>query len=271
MPHFCRNELRLYLKKKNEDKIIGEADLVKNHLDNCQTCWAEWNKLRWDLAKNSDGFKELQDYLGKTFKWYLDASCALAKEWKKGNPKTLREIEEFYKHSKNYLYSLTLWHESGDRKDYLKDFKEIDRKLHINSCLDYGCGIGSDGLKMLELGKKVFFYDFDNPSTKFLKWRLEERKENAKLFFVGKVRKFPDVEAVWAIDVLEHMVDPTEIFKTITDSTKTFVHESRFGDKAGGRHPFHFEFNTQILNRELLKRNFVLDESFGNLNVWIRK
>src|SRR4051794_41957747 len=41
--------------------------------------------------------------------------------------------------------------------------------------LDYGCGTGSDGLLLLEAGYRVEFADFDNPSTAFLRWRLERR------------------------------------------------------------------------------------------------
>ena len=41
--------------------------------------------------------------------------------------------------------------------------------------LDYGCGIGSDGLLLLEAGYRVEFADFDNPSTAFLRWRLARR------------------------------------------------------------------------------------------------
>jgi len=265
--HLTDEDFRLYL----DNKEPGKFKLIKNHLDNCKSCWNKWNRLRWDLAKDSEGFKELQAFLGDSFKWYFDASWALAKEWEKKDPKTLVEVEDFYRQSKNYLYVLTLWHESGDRQNYLNEFANLTKKLDVDSCLDYGCGIGSDGLKMLDLGKKVAFYDFDNPSTEFLRWRLKKRNKKAKILFVGKVKEFPSVDLVWAIDVLEHMVDPREALVAISDKTKVFVHESKFGDKAGGRHPFHFNFNINILNRELRKRKFVWDRSFADLNVWIRK
>ena len=38
--------------------------------------------------------------------------------------------------------------------------------------LDYGCGIGADGLLLLEAGYRVEFADFDNPSIEYLRWRL---------------------------------------------------------------------------------------------------
>lgn len=271
MGHFSYRDLKSYLITKKQGKVDIRDTFISRHLDSCKICWAKWNRLRWDLSKNSKGFKELQEYLGENFNWYFDASWALAEEWERKKPKSLTEIEEFYKKSENYLYSLTLWHESGDRPDYLKQFAKLDRKININSCLDYGCGTGTDGLKMLELEKKVAFYDFDNPSIKFLKWRLKKRKLQAKILYVGKVKKFPKVELIWAIDVLEHMMNPTLILRAVSDKTKAFIHVSQFGEKREGRHPLHLEFNTKILNRALLKKNFVLDDDFPYLSVWVRK
>jgi len=272
MKHLNCRDLKIYLKSKDRFKTDNGIISIKSHLDSCRTCWKKWNRFRWDLSKDSQGFKELQEYLGRSFRWYFDASWALAEEWKRKNPKSFIEIEKFYKHSKNYLYSLTLWHESGDRKSYLEDFVRLDKKINIDSCLDYGCGIGSDGLRMLDLGKKVYFYDFDNPSIRFLRWRLKKRNKKAVTLCVGKTKRFPRVDLIWVVDVLEHMVDPTEALDAISNKTKVFVHVSQFGEKRGGRHPFHFEFNTRILNRALLRKKFILsDESFSNLNVWIKR
>lgn len=156
MRHPQSTSLEFYLKNKNCSFIVKKIISIRNHLDNCRVCWREWNHLRWEAAKSSRGFQELQSYLGKSFKWYFDASWALAQEWNKRKPKTFKEIEDFYANSENYLYSLTLWHESGDRRNYIQDFIKLDKKLGIRSCLDYGCGIGSDGLEMLRLGKKFF-------------------------------------------------------------------------------------------------------------------
>ena len=271
MKHYSYSELKEYLHKKNNLLDRKAEFAVSKHLDTCRNCWLEWNKARWNAAKKKQGLIELREYLGVSFKWYLDSSWALAEEWNKRNRDKIREIEEFYKETKNYLYNLTIWHESGDRYPYIKDFDKIDKNYNIKSFVDFGCGIGSDGIAVLERNKKVYFYDFQSPSTDFLKWRGRKRKKKINLLYVNKVKSFPKVEMIWSIDVLEHMVNPLDVFRAFSDRTRFFVHESKFGDKNEGRHPFHFDFNINILNRELIKRGFTLRNNFSKLNFWTRE
>lgn len=73
--------------------------------------------------------------------------------------------------------------------------------------LDYGCGIGSDGLMLLEAGYRVEFADFDNPSVAFLRWRLERRGFDAPVHDLDE--HVPDgFDAAFAFDVIEHVPDP---------------------------------------------------------------
>jgi SAM-dependent methyltransferase len=73
--------------------------------------------------------------------------------------------------------------------------------------LDYGCGIGSDGLALLEAGYRVEFADFDNPSTAYLRWRLARRGLEARIWDIE--REVPGgFDAAYAFDVIEHVDDP---------------------------------------------------------------
>lgn len=73
--------------------------------------------------------------------------------------------------------------------------------------LDYGCGIGSDGLMLLEAGYRVEFADFDNPSVAFLRWRLEQRGLDVPVHDLDD--HVPDgFDAAYAFDVIEHVADP---------------------------------------------------------------
>ncbi len=73
--------------------------------------------------------------------------------------------------------------------------------------LDYGCGIGSDGLLLLEAGYDVEFADFSNPSIEYLRWRLARRGLSAAVHDLDA-----DVpagfDAAFAFDVIEHVPDP---------------------------------------------------------------
>ncbi|MEX2194882.1 MAG: methyltransferase domain-containing protein [Thermoleophilaceae bacterium] len=122
-----------------------------------------------------------------------------------------REFEEvgdedaFYRTSNGYLYNLTAFAMTGTKLPYLR---ELTRRLEPGArILDYGCGIGSDGLLLLEAGYRVEFADFDNPSATYLRWRLEHRGLDAPVHDLDK-----DVpggfDASYAFDVIEHVPDP---------------------------------------------------------------
>src|SRR4051794_11769774 len=60
-----------------------------------------------------------------------------------------------YRSSETYLYDLTVFAMSGTKDPYLRDLTElVPAGAHL---LDYGCGIGSDGLGLLEAGYRVSF------------------------------------------------------------------------------------------------------------------
>lgn len=103
-----------------------------------------------------------------------------------------------------------LEHDSGIQ--YLLDFicANIGRDKTI---LDYGCGIGSLGLRLLEAGyNKISFADVCSPSTDFLKWRLG--KSYLDLRFIDLRDEDPEsFEAVCCYNLLEHAHDPWKVFE----------------------------------------------------------
>ena len=111
----------------------------------------------------------------------------------------------FYRTSEAYLYDLTAFAMSGTKFHYLADLRRhVPRGSYV---LDYGCGIGSDGLRLLDAGYRVAFADFDNPSTRYLRWRLRQRGSDAPVFDLdGDVPG--GFDAAFAFDVIEHVEDP---------------------------------------------------------------
>jgi len=113
--------------------------------------------------------------------------------------------DRLYRTSQAYLYNLTAFAITGTKLPYLR---ELTRSVAPGSrLLDYGCGIGSDGLLLLEAGYRVEFADFDNPSVAYLRWRLRRRGLEAPIHDLdGEV---PDgFDAAFAFDVIEHVPDP---------------------------------------------------------------
>jgi SAM-dependent methyltransferase len=111
----------------------------------------------------------------------------------------------FYRKSRGYLYDLTAFAASKTKLPYLERLTAtVPPPARV---LDYGCGIGSDGLMLLEAGYRVEFADFDNPSVAYLRWRLERRGFTAPVHDLD--REVPGgFDAAFAFDVIEHVDDP---------------------------------------------------------------
>lgn len=146
--------------------------------------------------------EELRAYLGERY----DHSAlqqyqrTLDDEWA-----SCGDEQAFYRSSHGYLYNLTAFAMTGTKLPYLRELTE--RVPPGSRVLDYGCGIGSDGLMLLEAGYRVEFADFDNPSTAYLRWRLERRGLGAPVHDLDD--HVPGgFDAAFAFDVLEHVGDP---------------------------------------------------------------
>jgi 2-polyprenyl-3-methyl-5-hydroxy-6-metoxy-1,4-benzoquinol methylase len=111
----------------------------------------------------------------------------------------------FYRTSERYLYDLTAFAMSGTKDPYRQ---ELRRLVPVGArLLDYGCGIGSDGLRLIEDGYRVAFADFENPSLRYLRWRLAHRGLEAPVFDLDA--EVPSgFDLAYAFDVIEHVDDP---------------------------------------------------------------
>lgn len=267
--HFDYQDLEEFL--QNQHRLPENVSRsFKEHLDNCRSCWDVWNKVRWDAAMDSKGMRELQKYLGSNFKPYFDSSWAIAEDWLEAQPKNEREIANFYKNTPHYLYNLIVWYESRDRIDFKGDFQTMKNVFNLNSVIDYGCGVGNDGLHLIDRGWKVFFIDHNCPSAHFLRWRLEERKLSAPIFDVERIEELPAADMLLAVDVLEHMSDPTWVVRRLHNDTKLFVHRSKFSLTSGGRHPCHLPFDEYNLQHELKHLGFE-HIPWPRFSVWHRR
>lgn len=145
---------------------------------------------------------ELAEYLGSDYDQSLleQYQRTLADEFSRCG-----DEQAFYRTSEGYLYNLTAFAMTGTKRPYLAT---LTRLVPSGArLLDYGCGIGSDGLLLLEAGFHVEFADFDNPSVGYLRWRLQRRGLRARIHDLD--REVPGgFDAAYAFDVIEHVEDP---------------------------------------------------------------
>lgn len=145
---------------------------------------------------------ELRTYLGEEFE------LGRLQEYQRTLDQEYEEVgdeQRFYRTSRGYLYNLTAFAMTGTKTPYLR---ELTRHVAPGArLLDYGCGIGSDGLLLSEAGYRVEFADFDNPSVEYLRWRLERRGIDAPVHDLD--REVPaGFDGAFAFDVIEHVEDP---------------------------------------------------------------
>jgi SAM-dependent methyltransferase len=147
---------------------------------------------------------ELQEYLGEAFD--LDRlrryDSQLDREFHE-----IGDEDAFYRTSEGYLYNLTAFAMTGTKDPYMDVLTgAVPPGARV---LDYGCGIGSDGLALLEAGYAVTFADFDNPSTRYLRWRLERRGLEAHVIDLDQGPPAAAAfDLAFAFDVIEHVDDP---------------------------------------------------------------
>ena len=145
---------------------------------------------------------ELRDYLGDA---YDQARLERYEQQLEAELAQLGDEQLLYRRSEGYLYNLTAFAMTGTKLPYLRD---VTRLVTPGArVLDYGCGIGSDGLLLLEMGYRVEFADFDNPSTRYLRWRLRRRGLEAPVHDLDAGPPPNGFDLAYAFDVIEHVPD----------------------------------------------------------------
>ncbi len=155
-----------------------------------------------DAFEAPEELAELQDHLGDAYDERLLQGHQRAVD---AEEHAAPDELTFYRTSRAYLYDLTVFAMSGTKRPY----RSMVRRLAPPGArlLDYGCGIGSDGLRLIEAGYDVSFADFANPSVDYLRWRLARRGIEAPVHDVEQhVPGGHDL--VYCFDVLEHVDDP---------------------------------------------------------------
>jgi 2-polyprenyl-3-methyl-5-hydroxy-6-metoxy-1,4-benzoquinol methylase len=89
------------------------------------------------------------------------------------------------------------------------------------SCLDFGAGVGSGSLLFVQHGLNVGLADISSPLLEFSRWRFQLRRLPGE-FFDLKKSDLPNesFDMVTAMDVFEHLVDPLNAVKKLSDVLK---------------------------------------------------
>jgi 2-polyprenyl-3-methyl-5-hydroxy-6-metoxy-1,4-benzoquinol methylase len=176
--------------------------------------------------------QELRDYLGDAYDHERLMTHAHQLEHELA---AVGDEQRFYRTSEAYLYDLTAFAMTATKRPYLEDLvRLVPAPARV---LDYGCGIGSDGLLLLELGYRVEFADFANPSTRYLAWRLERRGLSAPIHDLDAGAVPSGFDAAFAFDVIEHVDDPFALLESLERRARLVV--VNFLEPAAGEASMH--------------------------------
>ena len=161
---------------------------------------------------------ELREYLGAS---YDHARLERYEDQLESELEEVGDEGRLYRTSDAYLYNLTAFAMTATKLPYLRDLTKIVEPG--GRLLDYGCGIGSDGLMLLEMGYRVEFADFDNPSTRYLRWRLERRGLEANVHDLDAGAPPTGFDLAYAFDVIEHVPDPIAFLGALEESASVVL------------------------------------------------
>lgn len=211
-----------------------------------------WLSTNDTVAPFATGEEELRAYLGNRYTAKSDSH--LVEEWVSRPRDSCAEIEDFYRMTDAYLYDLTKWH-ATNRFPYAEAVRHFAERHGLKHVLEFGCGIGSDGLKLLDWGFNVTFYDFRNPSTEYLQWRLKKRGITGDIIRYAGEDELPQNDLTMAIDVIEHVVDAPATLTALAARTNAFVvHFPLTTQKS--KYPMHFDLNKGELRRLIKEGGF---------------
>lgn len=111
--------------------------------------------------------------------------------------------------------------------------------------LDFGSGTASLSMIFLPFVKTMWLLDFANESQRYIQYKIRIKKlKNIKILTPDSLSQINDhsLDIVLLIDVLEHLNNPSTIFKNIDLKIKPggyLVFRAPWGDTFFGRHPDH--------------------------------
>lgn len=254
---------------------VGLGQLTVAEFYGIQDRYLEGYRQKWREALVLNGFESLEESILQELGTYTEKKdvnavrqlCAQALtrikgDWQRKVVDTDREsVELFYDQSQAMLFELMWWHTLTDDLSPLAYVVALEFAVQhgCKSCLDFGSGVGSGGILFASHHVPCTLADISSVSLKFSSWRFEKR--NLPVRHIDLKREtLPEngFDFITAMDVFEHLVDPTETVHTLSNALRQggFLF-GRFHAEPDKDRPHHIVQDFGPTIRELEKLGFV--------------
>ena len=176
-----------------------------------------YNKLDPPISLDKIMVKDLSEYFDLTQEetiCMLKLGKRLNRDlWNILNPKTEKEIEEFYQITPYYVFDLAYWHAQRNQRSFRREIVKACR----GNVLDYGGGIGDLCIELAKKGLNVTYADVNGETFKFAEWIFKRRHYKIKMIDLKKEDLKEKYDTILCIDVIEHVINPQMTLKRLAE------------------------------------------------------
>lgn len=201
-----------------------------------------WIYQKGTLKMDKDMVQALAEYSNlkqKEVVWLLKRAERLnAALWRILNPKTEKEIEEFYSNSPFYIFELAFWHmKRHQRRFRTKIIKEAEGRV-----LDFGGGVGDLCIELAKRGLVCDYADLEGRIFDFAHWLFKKRGLNVNMINLSRAGLLKTYDTIFCLDVIEHTPKPKEMLKELTAhlAGKGRLIITNLNASVLKKHPMHF-------------------------------
>jgi SAM-dependent methyltransferase len=217
-------------------------------LDVYRTQWREGLLCDGATDLRTSLLREIATYYGIADLREVELRCSgavatMRHEWEERvSPCQRPSVESFYQ-SRTMVYDLMGWHSLQDDTGPLAYVLglEIAQAHGIQTCLDFGSGVGSGALVSAHAGIQMTLADISTTLLDFARWRFAQRGLSA-VFLDLNQESLPTAgfDMILAMDVFEHLVDPVEAVERLWQALRPGgLFFARIQVEDAGTHPQH--------------------------------
>jgi len=203
-------------------------------------CWI-YHKLSFKIDKEI--INDLTEYFNLNQEeviWLLKSEDRLGADfWHILNPRTKKEVEEFYKINPLYVFELAFWH----MKRYQRRFRAEIIKFTKGRVLDFGGGIGDLCIELTRRGFDCDYADIYGRTFEFAKWLFKKKGCKIEMINLSRDKLFKKYDTIFCIDVIEHTIKPKQVLKNLTahlrNNGRLII--TNLNAPVLERHPMHFQ------------------------------